>query len=140
MNLRIHTCVYARTEYVPGLHKVHAVAPFRSASEKVPGGHAVHPVAPPLGDESKVPDRQTEQPVLPPAVYVCAVSHNCLYYTSKKECAIPDDYVCAFNMYIYIYIYVNVCAKRTGGVYCEARMVIWRVWSTYMYVYMRVCM
>jgi hypothetical protein len=31
-------------------------------------------------------------------------SHNCFYYTSKPECAIPDD-----NVYMYIFICIYVC-------------------------------
>jgi hypothetical protein len=29
--------------------------------------------------------------------FMCLVSHNCFYYTSKPECAIPDDNMCLFS-------------------------------------------
>ncbi len=39
-------------------------------------------------------------------IYIYSVSHNCFYYTSKPECAIPDD-----NIYIYIHTHMYLWEK-----------------------------
>ncbi len=66
-------------------------------------------------------------------VYMQSVSHNCFYYTSKPECAIPDDNVymhmniaqvvqvwaqhltpnaTGIHMHTYTYTYIHIHRRR----------------------------
>jgi hypothetical protein len=40
---------------------------------------------------------------------VCTHSHNCFYYTSKPECAIPDDKYTHMCVYVRVFVRVFVC-------------------------------